>query len=164
VIEREAKVRTLRVPMEIMEKKVRDRGSYLLILRLPEKIRIEVGKLGEVAFKEGYYIYWLSKKNLAMRIQRHKRRQKKCFWHIDYLRAIAEFHIAIPIRTEECLECEVAHSVKSIADWEVARFGSSDCRCSSHLLGMLKDPLQSSEFISLLNYFRADRPVGQAPE
>jgi len=152
------KVRTFRAPWDIVEKEVKDRGSYLLILKLPEKVRTEVGKLGEVAFKEGYYIYVGSaRKNLVRRIQRHKRLQKKLFWHIDYLRAIAEFHCALPVRTEDRLECEIAHAVKGIADWEIPRFGSSDCPCSSHLFGMLKDPLQSAEFISLLMYFKTER-------
>jgi len=143
-------------------REARDRGSYLLILRLPKKVSREIGKLGEVVFKEGYYIYVGSaRKNLSGRIQRHKRLQKKLFWHIDYLRAIAEFHAALPVRTEDRLECEIAHAVKGIADWEVPRFGSSDCSCNSHLFGMLKDPLQSVAFISLLTYFGADRLIGE---
>lgn len=143
-------------------RKANDRGSYLLILRLPKRVTGEIGKLGEVVFKEGYYIYVGSaRKNLSGRIQRHKRLQKKLFWHIDYLRAIAEFHAALPVRTEDRLECEITHAVKGIADWEVPRFGSSDCSCNSHLFGMLKNPLQSAAFISLLTYFGADRLIGE---
>ena len=145
-----------------MEREAVDRGNYLLILELSAKAGIEVGRLGKVVFRKGYYIYVGSaRKNLSRRIERHRKPQKKHFWHIDYLRAIAELHVALPIHTEDRLECKIAHAVKGIAGWEIPRFGSSDCSCSSHLFGMLKDPLQSAEFISLLTSFRADRLIGK---
>jgi sugar fermentation stimulation protein A len=83
--------------------------------------------------------------------------RKRLFWHVDFLRAVAEFHFAVPIRTQDVLECAIARAVKEIAEWEIPGFGSSDCRCSSHLYGMAQDPLQSAAFISLLQYYRMDR-------
>jgi sugar fermentation stimulation protein A len=155
-----SRTRILEVPWNIVEKEARDGGSYILILELPEEASLEVGKLGEIRFRKGYYLYIGSaRKNLSRRIQRHRRMRKKPFWHVDFLRAIAKFHLALPIRTEDVLECEMAQAIKGLSQWEVPRFGSSDCSCPSHLYGMVQNPLQSAEFISLLQYYRMDRLI-----
>ncbi len=153
-----SKVRLLEIPWEILEKEVEDRGSYILILRLPAGRKLNIGKLGRIEFKAGYYLYAGSaQKNLTQRLERHKRERKKLFWHIDYLRAHAEVHLALPIRASDPLECELAGALKRISTWEIPGFGCSDCSCSSHLYGMSKDPIHTPEFISLLQYFRMDR-------
>jgi sugar fermentation stimulation protein A len=41
-----------------------------------------------------------------------------------------------------------------IADWSVPGFGCSDCSCRSHLFGMEKDPVKSSDFIEMLYNYR----------
>ncbi|NWF54821.1 MAG: DNA/RNA nuclease SfsA [Syntrophaceae bacterium] len=153
-----SKVRLLEIPWEILEKEVEDRGSYILILRLPAGKKINIGKFGRKEFEAGFYLYAGSaRKNLTQRLQRHKRERKKLFWHIDYLRAHAEVHLALPIRASDPLECELADALKKISHWEIQGFGCSDCSCSSHLYGMRNDPIHTPEFISLLQYFRMDR-------
>jgi sugar fermentation stimulation protein A len=153
----------LEIPWGLLEKEAEDRGSYILILRLPEEKAFQVGKLWKVQFKKGYYLYVGSaRKNLTQRLERHKRERKRLFWHIDYLRAHAEVHQALPIRASDPLECEVADAVKKISDWEVPNFGSSDCACESHLFGMREDPIRTPDFISLLQYFRVDRLFDRA--
>jgi sugar fermentation stimulation protein A len=153
-----SRTRLLEVPWPIVEGESGDRGSYILILELPEEARLEVGKLGEISFRKGYYLYIGSaRKNLSRRIQRHRRMRKKPFWHVDFLRASAKFHHALPIRTQDVLECEIAQAIKGISQWEVPRFGSSDCSCPSHLYGMSQNPFHSPKFISLLQYYRMDR-------
>jgi sugar fermentation stimulation protein A len=153
-----SKVRLLKIPWEILEKEIKDCGSYILILRLPAKKTLPIGKLGNVRFKSGYYLYVGSaRKNLTQRLERHKRERKKLFWHIDYLRAQADFILSLPIRASNPLECELACALKGLSVWEIPGFGSSDCLCSSHLYGMSKDPIQTPEFISLLQHFRMDR-------
>jgi sugar fermentation stimulation protein A len=153
-----SKVRLLEIPWDLLEKEVEDRGSYILVLRLPARRKLDIGKLSRIEFKAGYYLYAGSaQKNLTQRLERHRRERKKLFWHIDYLRAHAEVHLALPIRASDSLECELADGLKKISDWEVRGFGCSDCFCSSHLYGMKKDPIHTPEFISLLQYFRMDR-------
>jgi sugar fermentation stimulation protein A len=159
-----SRVRTLEIPWKLVEREAEDRGSYILILRLPARKNIEIGKLGRLQFKAGYYLYAGSaQKNLTQRLERHGRERKNLFWHVDYLRAQAEFHWALPIRTGDDLECELASALKKIAGWEVPGFGSSDCSCDSHLFGMAKDPLHSPEFIALLQHFRMDRLFTSSP-
>ena len=153
-----SQARELDIPWDIVEKEAKDRGSYILILKVLEKMSIQVGRLGPVKFRAGYYLYVGSARaNLTQRIERHRRLRKNMFWHVDYLRAKAEFQYALPIRTEDPLECEIARALKEISDWSIPHFGSSDCSCPSHLFGMEKDPLRSPEFISLLLHFRMDR-------
>jgi len=153
-----SKVRLLRIPWDIIEKEAEDRGSYILILKLPAGRKLNIGKLGRIAFKGGYYLYAGSaQKNLTQRLERHKREGKKLFWHIDYLRTHADFQLGLPVRASDPLECELARALKRISGWEVPRFGCSDCSCSSHLFGMSEDPINTPEFISVLQYFRMDR-------
>jgi len=153
-----SKVRMLEIPWDVLQKEVEDRGSYILILRLLRARTLNVGKLGRMKFKAGYYLYAGSAlENLTQRLERHKRERKTLFWHIDYLRAHAEVHLALPIRASDPLECELADALKKISTWKIPGFGCSDCSCSSHLYGMSKDPIHTPEFISLLQYFRMDR-------
>jgi sugar fermentation stimulation protein A len=153
-----SRVRILEIPWNIVKKEARESGSYILILRLREESTIAIGGLGEIRFRKGYYLYVGSaRRNLSPCVERHRRMRKRLFWHVDFLCAVAEFHFAVPIRTQDVLECAIARAVSEIAEWEIPGFGSSDCLCSSHLYGMAKDPLQSAAFISLLQYYRMDR-------
>jgi sugar fermentation stimulation protein A len=158
------KVRLLQIPWDYIEEQARDRGSYLLVLRLKRKSHINVGRLGKISFKKGFYIYVGSAMaNLSKRMERHRRIRKRHHWHIDGLRAVAEFQSVLAIRSSTRLECEIAKALSRIADWEIAKFGSSDCSCETHLFGMKSDPLQSAEFQKLLQYFRIDRYSSRDP-
>jgi sugar fermentation stimulation protein A len=140
------------------ETQVQDQGAYILILWLKEVRHISIGRLGSLRFKRGYYIYIGSaKKGLSKRIERHKRKKKKSFWHIDYLRAHATFYRAISIRTSEDLECEIASKLKNLADWTIPRFGCSDCQCETHLFATRSDPLLSPSFIEVVSRLSTGR-------
>jgi sugar fermentation stimulation protein A len=153
-----AAVRELSVPWELLAREARDQGSYLVVLRLPRDRILSVGSLDKVVFRAGYYVYVGSaKKNLTRRIERHRRLRKNLFWHIDYLREAANWVAALPIRTAEDLECALAGAVEKTAQWSVPGFGASACSCSSHLFGMENDPLQSEDFLDLVERFRIRR-------
>jgi sugar fermentation stimulation protein A len=157
-------VKVLKVPWDTIEKEAKDRGSYLLILNLKRNRKINVGKLGKVHFRKGFYIYVGSAMaNLSKRMERHRHLRKRHHWHIDELRAVAEFHSVLAIRSSERLECEVAKGMSEIAEWSVPRFGSTDCSCDTHLFGTSSDPIQSEDFQKLLQYFRMDRPISGMP-
>ncbi|MDD5169536.1 MAG: DNA/RNA nuclease SfsA [Syntrophales bacterium] len=151
-------IRDISIPWRLLAREARDRGCYILILRLTEDRTLTIGGLGNLFFPRGYYCYVGSaKRNLTKRLERHLRKRKKFFWHIDYLRDAAATCTAIPIRTGDHLEHELAAAVGRIADHSIPSFGSSDCRCPSHLFGMEEDPLHTPAFIELLQYFRMDR-------
>ena len=60
-------------------------GIYALEIDLCKDVNIRVGALGNVQFKEGCYVYIGSaQRNLEKRVQRHLRKEKKLFWHVDY--------------------------------------------------------------------------------
>ena len=151
-------VKKLTVPWDLLTREVRDAGSYLVVLRLRRRRTISVGSLGDVKFRAGYYIYVGSaKKNLDHRVQRHQRLRKNLFWHVDYLRSLADWVTALPIRTADNIECAVANAMGKKAQWCVPGFGASDCCCPSHLFGMETNPLISAPFIDLVERFRMRR-------
>ena len=155
-------VNLLNIPWDAIEEEAKDRGSYLLILDLKRDRKIDVGKLGKVLFRKGFYIYVGSAMaNLSKRMERHRHLRKRHHWHIDELRAVTQFHSVLPIRSSERIECQVAKAMSEIAEWSVPRFGSTDCSCDSHLFGMSADPLHSGNFHKLLQYFRMDRFQGK---
>ena len=62
------------------------RGVYVLVVSIDEPASLKVGRLGRLSFKKGLYAYVGSGQvGLRARVARHLRRNKKRFWHIDYL-------------------------------------------------------------------------------
>ena len=109
---------------------------YTIYLRLDRDETIKIGKLGEYFFQKGTYIYVGSaKRNIVKRIQRHKEIEKKLHWHFDYLRP---FGIITKIITydERLGECALAEKIRKIehGTLPIKGFGSSDCKCYSHLI------------------------------
>ena len=153
-------VRVLQIPWDHIKREAGDRGSYLLILKLREEEKIDVGKWGKLPFRKGYIYVGSAMVHLQKRMDRHRHVRKRHHWHIDDLRDGAEFHSILAIRSAERLECEIAQAMSEIADWDIPHFGSSDCPCGTHLFGMAEDPLQSREFHRLLQRFRMDRYEG----
>ena len=86
---------------------------------------------------------------------------KQHHWHIDALRAAADFHAACAIRSSIRLECEIAGALSKISEWVIPGFGCTDCSCKTHLFGMESDPLHSEEFQKVIQYFRMDRFAGE---
>jgi sugar fermentation stimulation protein A len=156
--------KVLPVLWEALEREAEDRGSYLMLYHLPRKRLIDIGGLGKVSFKPGYYVYVGSAmKSLSKRVERHRRSRKKVHWHIDYFGGVAEVQAALPVRSEDDLECEIAAAMASISEWSVPGFGCSDCPCPSHLFGFSSDPLSLRQFHDVLQYFRMDRLLEKYP-
>jgi len=148
-------VRKLHIPWGILKGKLINRGCYILIIHLEQYKRIAIGQLGTINFDAPYYIYVGSAMlNLNERINRHKRKNKRVFWHIDYLLKEAKLLHALPIRSEIDLECSIAKDIINISDGYIKGFGSSDCSCVSHLYKFYNNPLDNKEFIDLLLYYR----------
>jgi sugar fermentation stimulation protein A len=151
-------VRLLQIPWNYIEEEAKDRGSYLLILELKRKRNIGIGKLGRVSFRKGFYLYIGSAMaNLSKRMLRHRHLRKQHHWHIDELRAVAEFDSVLAIRSSVRLECEIAEAFSDISEWRIPGFGCTDCTCDTHLFGFENNPLHLEKFQKLLQYFRMDR-------
>lgn len=109
------------------------KGSYILLFELANKKDIPVGKLGYVSFPKASYAYVGSAMNgLTARLARHLRGEKKLHWHIDYLLKEAKVEEIIMCRSEERTECRLAQALAGKFQY-VPKFGSTDCKCRSHL-------------------------------
>jgi sugar fermentation stimulation protein A len=131
-------------------------GNYLVILEMPKPAKAEIGALGVLPFKAGWYVYAGSaRKNLSNRISRHLRKNRKQkHWHLDYLCPLAKTIKALPFLTYSNLECDLAAALEALGGKGVPRFGSSDCRCKSHLYYFKNSPLQNRGFAEMLFRFR----------
>ena len=109
------------------------KGSYVLIIELPKAQTITIGRLGTTRFQCGYYAYVGSAMNgFKSRLNHHLRRNKKPHWHIDYLLEKAYLSEIILYEAKDRAECAIAQ-ILSHQFGSVLGFGSSDCRCQSHL-------------------------------
>lgn len=118
------------------------KGVYILILEITEDTKIKIGVLGEVIFTSGTYIYVGSgQKNVEKRITRHFRKDKKIKWHIDYLLSSSECKIleGVVYPLSKKYECKISSLALKLGGEPIKKFGSSDCRCISHLF-KIKDP------------------------
>ena len=114
------------------------RGTYALFVRLDTAANIQVGRLGTFAFPGGCYAYAgsaLGPGGLQARLSRHYRSGKRLHWHIDYLLARGVLEMTWQIESPARLECAWAGALRELtgAHILVPGFGSSDCRCASHL-------------------------------
>jgi Uri superfamily endonuclease len=109
------------------------RGTYTLLVHVPYELSLNIGGLGRVDFKGGYYAYIGSALGgVEGRVGRHLREEKKIRWHIDHLLIHARAVDVVVARSEERKECVVARGLAKDLP-SVKGFGSSDCGCESHL-------------------------------
>ena len=150
-----SQTKILKIPWHYLKREVADRGSYLLLIKLQKKSALRAGRLPKSVFPAGYYLYVGSAmRGLSSRLARHRQKNKKIHWHIDYLTAEASHVLPIPIRSSERQECEIAGALSSIMQSGPREFGSSDCECITHLFFSSTNPLESEVFHQLLQSFR----------
>jgi Uri superfamily endonuclease len=114
------------------------KGTYVLIIENHADMELEIGRIGLIPFKKGFYAYAGSAlAGLEQRIGRHRRdlgNNKKLHWHIDYLLAnsAVELKEVVCAETEARKECEIAKNLNQQLE-SIPKFGCSDCSCTSHL-------------------------------
>lgn len=149
------------------------KGSYILLVELATEKNVLIGKLGYLFFPKAFYAYVGSAMNgLEARLARHLRKEKGLHWHIDYLLKEAEIADIILCFSEpfafchseglaEALSKAKGQRPKNLAQGKlrmecflaralakefqsISSFGSSDCKCKSHLyLANEKDRLKA---------------------
>ena len=120
------------------------KGIYILVVSVSKDINVNVGALGSVNFEKGVYAYVGSaQNNLEKRIERHLRKTKQKFWHIDYILDDANVKVlkVFPKKAGRLEECKIAKNISEIGV-PIKGFGSSDCKCESHLF-----KLKSHQFL-----------------
>ncbi|MBC7224523.1 MAG: GIY-YIG nuclease family protein [Anaerolineae bacterium] len=120
-------------------------GLYALVCSLPQPARIAVGRLGEVHFPSGWYVYVGSARGpggLAARVGRHLRAEKRVHWHVDHLLAWAQVQEAWGRPSAASSECAWAQALARLPGarrWPQG-FGASDCRCPGHCIAFPHRP------------------------
>ncbi len=118
-------------------------GTYVLVLRSSRSRTVRVGRLGQLQLRPGYYLYVGSAfgpGGLRARIEHHCRRADRPHWHIDYLRRYTRLE-GVWYCCRRC-EHEWATAIGRLPGAAVAMpgFGSSDCRCQTHLFWFPEAP------------------------
>ena len=113
-------------------------GSYALTLFSSQKGSIQVGRLGQLSLERGYYLYVGSARGpggVKARIAHHQKVASRPHWHIDYLRAVTRVDRVWCTYPRVSQEHRWARLIRKLpgAQMPLAGFGSSDCRCRSHL-------------------------------
>ncbi len=142
-------------------------GAYALWLTIAEPLILTVGQRGELRLLPGCCVYVgsaLGPGGLRARIDHHARIAARPHWHIDYLRRHAPltevWYSADPVRREH----HWAALLQTLGGaMLLPGFGSSDCRCPTHLFHFTI-PLDWSDFVQALQIRYPDHaPVHRLP-
>jgi len=121
------------------------RGTYILILRLPNDAEVTVGSMGSYRLPGGWYGYVgsaLGSGGLRARLRHHLTPSDRPYWHIDYLRRATELHAIWLLESDLRREHAWSEIVAELPDATrpILRFGSSDCGCDGHLFHCAERP------------------------
>ena len=113
-------------------------GTYALIFSGLKKGPVVIGKLGTLQLQTGFYVYIGSAfgpGGLKARIKHHINHSSRPHWHLDYLSPILKlceiWYTYDQTRREH--QWAAIHSQTRGVFLPLPGFGSSDCRCLSHL-------------------------------
>ena len=124
-------------------------GTYALLIQAPRDTAVRVGALGGVTIRRGVHVYVGSARGpggLGARIRRHLARDKPIHWHVDHLTTRLDVDEVWSLASERPLEHAWSDAVASMpgAVVSVPGFGSSDCRCPTHLYLFATRPLANT--------------------
>ncbi len=120
-------------------------GTYILILSLKARQTLQIGRLGSYDFRRGFYGYVGSAfgpGGLTARLKHHFNTAVRPHWHIDYLRSVSTLQEVWFSRSDERQEHGWAILLEKMPEVFVLikGFGSTDCKCTSHLFYFSKRP------------------------
>ena len=113
-------------------------GTYALIFVSTAQRSVQIGKLGRLTLRPGFYVYVGSAfgpGGLRARVSHHARTAHRPHWHVDYVRGRArldEVWYTYDAVSREHQWADVFARTRG-ALIPLQGFGSSDCRCESHL-------------------------------
>ena len=120
-------------------------GTYVLVLSSRSTDLIQIGRLSALQLQSGSYIYVgsaLGPGGVHARLAHHRKLSRRPHWHIDYLRAhtrVEEICYRLDTRRLEHVWAERI-SLAERASVPLVGFGSTDCRCESHLFFFARRP------------------------
>lgn len=126
-------------------------GTYVLCFESRVERQVDIGRFGRMGLRPGFYLYVGSAHGpggLCARLARHRRRDKRKRWHIDYLRTHVRLLEVWCTCNENRLESEWSAVVASIpgASVPMPGFGASDCPGEEHLFAFVRLP-EFGEFV-----------------
>jgi Uri superfamily endonuclease len=121
--------------------KASQKGAYVLLIGLDRALPVGAGRHKSGQLPAGTYFYAGSAYgagDIAARIGRHFRKDKKVHWHVDRLTLEASRLAAFIVENgNECALAEALLQSNSVAI-ALEGFGSTDCSsCRSHLLAIV---------------------------
>ena len=132
-----------------------DAGLYQIMFRLGSPLACRVGALGQRLFPSGFYVYTGSAmRALAARVGRHLSSSKRTRWHIDYLLPPGRVVAVKAVPGPKAHECALHAGLGQRFQEGPTGFGSSDCRCRSHLVYLGAKGLQLEGFLPILHEYR----------
>jgi Uri superfamily endonuclease len=142
-------------------------GTYALVLCCGQPRRLVIGRLGTLRTRPGFYVYVgsaLGPGGVGARVRHHERCSAQPRWHIDYLRARADLVEVWHAHDGRRREHQWAAIVSRIngASVPMARFGSSDCGCATHLFFFETRPSARAFRTMLRRAFPDHAPVRRA--
>ena len=114
-------------------------GTYILQFHVGRDRNIRVGALGLLEFRAGDYLYVgsaLGPGGLRARLKHHLAMSARPHWHADYLRRfsrLSSLWLSTGTDRRECAWTAMLCGLPKF-DFFGHGFGSSDCRCPSHLV------------------------------
>ncbi len=125
------------------------KGTYILHLELESEKRLLVGKFGAIRLAVGPYAYVgraFGPGGLAARLAHHLKGAASMHWHIDFLRPharVREIWFGHTSPSDEHLWIRALSQIRGVTV-PVEGFGSSDCRCRSHLVRFTRAPARAT--------------------
>lgn len=120
-------------------------GTYALLLSSPGNRLVQVGQLGQLHVRRGFYVYIGSAfgaGGVRARVAHHCRPATRRYWHIDYLKEVTQltevWWTHDPVRQEHQWAVLFEHLRGSSIP--LPGFGASDCGCASHLFFFTASP------------------------
>ena len=131
-------------------------GTYALILFCSQDKQVQIVKLGPLRLRQGFYVYVGSAfgpGGVRARVAHHQKVSQRPHWHIDYLRPHTRLDRIWYSHDRLRREHQWAHAIHNLrgASVPLAGFGSSDCKCSTHLLFFTRRPL-FREFVNSFTF------------
>ena len=143
---------------------LRQPGTYMIIMRLSAPAQLDIGRMAHVSLAAGRYGYIgsaLGPGGLGGRMQHHLGTIAIPHWHIDYLRAVAQCEQVWVCAQAQGREHAWADLLVQWSDVSVAvpAFGTSDCRCATHLFRWETLPNVHKFQRRVLEHYPRDAPV-----
>ena len=120
-------------------------GTYVLVLSSRSTYVIQIGKLGALQLRSGFYVYVgsaLGPGGVRARLAHHLKPPRRPHWHIDYLKdhtSVKEVWYRLDTRRLEHVWADHIRLTEG-ASVPLVGFGSTDCRCESHLFFFERRP------------------------